>query len=170
MEGNDMKFIVLEEKKDYREVGEGYQETDGIIKFNIDDKTYILSRLKEEINNVIVKPKKQKNNNHFENDITKQIPSYNFPFKKEVLKDVSQLLNEHYQNIISRDALHKLIKDILTKYKQDYLTALYGYIKYFEVDGLLVKGKDGIYTINRSNLIPKKEKESGGFLDELGMS
>jgi len=49
--------------------------------------------------------------------------------------------------------------------------AVYGYIKYFCISGLLEKDKNNaLYTIIRSNLIPKSKRKTGGFLDELGMS
>lgn len=159
-----MKFKVFEEKNILTEVGKGYQEKDGMIKLNINNKIYILYEVKEE-------QIKEKKTSHFENKVSKQIYSYKTHFKEEAIKKLSQVLNQHYQNIISKDALHKLIGDILVKYNQNYRSAIYAYIKYFETDGLLERKENNVFNINRNILIPKNEEEdSRGFLDELGMS
>jgi hypothetical protein len=110
----------------------------------------------------------------FVNDITEEVKkSYEIGFKENAIKEISILLNQHYKTTISSEALKELISHVLTNYgyNTERVDAVYGYIKYFCISGLLEKDKNNaLYTIIRSNLIPKSKRKTGGFLDELGMS
>ena len=122
--------------------------------------------VKEDKKNVV-------HNNGFTNDIVCKVrESYKIAFKSDVIKELSQLINEHYKSIITPNALLDLINPFLIKngYGSNLNQANHAYIKYFVIDGLLKKNDD-IYEIVRSNLIPKNKAEvNRGFLDELNMS
>lgn len=168
-----MKYNVYEMITDIKPIGYAEDIKPGEIHIKLKDKTLIL----------LEKPKNQKNIKNgettsdkcFENEITKQLKGdskYQIEFKGEVIKELSQILNQHYQNIFSPNALKEKIKPILKQhgYKSNLRNASYAYIKYFIIDGLLEKNeKENVYVIIRNNVIPKKKKEHRGFLDELGM-
>lgn len=118
---------------------------------------------------------KEKNPNLLENKITKKIKTtYSVNFDKRAIKEISLLLNDNYNSILSAKKLKELFFPIFEKYhKTTCKHRFQAYILYFIETGQLKKqkgGKNAIYGIIQTNLIPKKEKKELGFLDELEMS
>src|SRR4030042_5389621 len=167
-----VEYEIFEQKIATEKIGNAIFDGDRFV-LNMEGRCFFLKPIKPEES--IRGGKKKKYNvrdGYFVNKITEKVrESYQLGFKKETIKELSQILNEHYQSIVSPSALLEKIKPVLEKYgyENNMNDAFHGYVKYFVIDGLL-KRNGNVYEICKNNLIPKREQVNRGFLDELGMS
>jgi len=107
-----------------------------------------------------------------ENDITKKVKEIysTAQFFNNPLKDVSTMLNNSYNSVMSKKTILNDIRTILKKYGRDGRTTAYTYLKYFVLEGTLEERKFGRFELVKNNLIPKpkKEQKDRGIFDELG--
>lgn len=153
-------------------VGKAIEEENGKISLLLDNTKGILylQEKKKEIH--VTTQNKKRNATEFTNKIIEEVSkTYDFhDWKEEAIKELSLYLNNYYQSVKSNKALFHDFENIL---KNHYIPVsrgrVYAHIRYFVVDGRLIKNGD-YYEIQKDILIPKtKVKKELGILDELGM-